>query len=40
MCRSGEIGKRRGLKILRRQLLAGSIPAFGTIDEFILPVKI
>jgi hypothetical protein len=29
-CRSGEIGRRRGLKILRGQLRLGSIPSSGT----------
>jgi hypothetical protein len=31
LCRSGEIGRRSGLKIHRGQLRAGSIPASGTI---------
>ena len=31
MCRSGEIGRRSGLKIHRALAHAGSIPAFGTI---------
>ena len=30
-CRSGEIGRRSGLKILRVLARAGSSPAFGTI---------
>ena len=30
MCRGGEIGRRKGLKILREQSLAGSSPALGT----------
>jgi hypothetical protein len=30
-CRSGEIGRRSGLKILRAIAHAGSSPAFGTI---------
>jgi hypothetical protein len=29
-CRRGEIGRRRGLKILRGQLHVGSIPTAGT----------
>ena len=33
LCRSGEIGRRRGLKILRGQLHAGSSPASGTKEN-------
>ncbi len=36
-CPGGEIGRRKGLKIPRRQLHAGSIPAPGTILIFLSP---
>lgn len=32
-CRDGGIGRRKGLKILRRFLRAGSSPALGTISD-------
>ncbi len=39
LCRGGGIGRRTGLKILRRVYLrAGSSPALGTIDFFFAPV--
>ena len=37
-CRSGEIGRRSGLKIHRALARAGSIPAFGTTNKETMAV--
>ena len=39
VCRDGGIGRRRGLKILRSKIRAGSSPALGTSDISPLVIK-
>lgn len=40
MCRDGEIGRRKGLKILRASVRAGSSPALGTIFSSIIEERL